>query len=267
MITAIRTYINRKWALSLKILPLVFGVVFFKMLFNHFGWEFIELNALFTSLVTGTVFLMGFLLSGVLSDYKESEKIPVELVASLETMADEAEVIFIARKAPEAGDFAWALAGFTAHLLDWFYKKVSTRELLQELRGLNRHIHALEKLTQANFVTRVKQEQNNLRKLLLRVHTIRETAFIQSGYAIAEVVSWLLFIALLFMKLDPLVESLFFITPIAYLFIYMLALIRDLDNPFDYSGKERPAEEISLHELHAWVERMDERLKAFSGTN
>ena len=45
-----------------------------------------ELNALFTSLVAGTIFLIGFLISGVLSDYKESEKLPSELSASIKTL-------------------------------------------------------------------------------------------------------------------------------------------------------------------------------------
>lgn len=261
----IQKYFSRKWSLSLKILPLVFGTVMVKLVFHYYSWEFIELSALFTSLVTGTVFLMGFLLSGVLADYKESEKIPTELTASLETMADEAEIIFMSRKAPEAGEFTLALAGFSSRLIDWFHRKVKTRDLMEELRGFNRHLHAFENLTQANFVSRLKQEQHNLRKLVLRVHTIRETSFIQSGYAIAEIVSWLLFIALMFIKLDPFVESLFFIMPITYLFIYMLALIRDLDNPFDYTNKGESAEEVSLHELHVCVERLGARAKALAG--
>jgi hypothetical protein len=257
---AIQKHFSKKWSLSLKIMPLVFGTVLLKLVFHYYGWEFIELSALFTSLVTGTVFLMGFLLSGVLADYKESEKIPTELTASLETMADEAEIIFMARKAPEAREFA----GFSAKMVDWFHRKTKTRDLMEELRGFNRHIRAFEGLTQANFVSRIKQEQHNLRKLLLRVHTIRETSFIQSGYAIAEIVSWLLFTALMFIKLDPFIESLFFITPITYLFIYMLALIRDLDNPFDYTDDGESAEQVSLHELHVCVARLGDRARSLA---
>lgn len=261
MALEIENHFGKKWSLTIRIIPIVTGIVAMKLVFHYMGWEFIQLSPLYTSLLTGTVFLIGFLLSGVMADYKESEKIPVELTVSLEAMANEAEIVFLARKAPAAKDFTMALAGFSARLIDWFYKKVKTRDIIEELRGFNRHILAFESLTQANFVSRLKQEQHNLLKLLLRVHTIRETSFIQSGYAIAEIVSWLLFTALMFIKLDPFIESLFFITPIIYLFIYMLALIRDLDNPFDYANKGESAEEVSLRELQACAERMGERAR------
>ena len=60
---------------------------------RHWGWEPIELNPVYTGLVAGNIFLLGFLLSGVLSDFKEAEKLPVELTASLESIADEFLVV------------------------------------------------------------------------------------------------------------------------------------------------------------------------------
>jgi hypothetical protein len=64
-----------------------------KLLFHKFGFEFISLNALFTSLIAATIFLIGFLITGVISDYKESEKIPGNMAASLETIYDEAYIL------------------------------------------------------------------------------------------------------------------------------------------------------------------------------
>ena len=40
------------------------------------GWEVLSLNALLSGLVAADVFLMGFLLGGVIADFKESEKLP-----------------------------------------------------------------------------------------------------------------------------------------------------------------------------------------------
>ena len=44
-----------------------------KYAFYMFGFEFVELNALFTAFVAANVFLLGFLMAGVLTDFKESE--------------------------------------------------------------------------------------------------------------------------------------------------------------------------------------------------
>jgi hypothetical protein len=71
-----------------------------KFVAHLLGWEAISLNPLFSGLVAANVFLMGFLLSGVLSDYKESERMPGELAAGLENLAQDVRGIKIAK--PEA---------------------------------------------------------------------------------------------------------------------------------------------------------------------
>ena len=65
--------------LLLRVLALVALIAAGKVAAHRFGWEVIQLNPLFTTLVASTVFLLGFLLNGVLADYKESEKLPGEL--------------------------------------------------------------------------------------------------------------------------------------------------------------------------------------------
>ena len=60
-----------------------------KLGFHAMGWEFISINPLFSALVASTVFLLGFLLNGVLSDFKESEKLPGEIASSLMLIARE----------------------------------------------------------------------------------------------------------------------------------------------------------------------------------
>ncbi len=58
---------------ALVLVPLIIGI---KFLAHAYGLEFLAINNLFSGIIAANVFLMGFLLSGVLSDYKESEKIP-----------------------------------------------------------------------------------------------------------------------------------------------------------------------------------------------
>jgi len=105
-------YIWQKWSVAVKVMPVMVLVAFLKFLSHHFGFEIMELNALFTSLVAGTIFLIGFLITGVLSDYKESEKIPSELAASLKSMYDDAYTIYKAETRPPRKTF-W---NFKSHL-------------------------------------------------------------------------------------------------------------------------------------------------------
>lgn len=97
--------------------------------------------------------------------------------------------------------------------------------------------------------------------MLIRIHSIRETSFVTSGYAIAEAITALLVIGLIFVKIDPFYEALFFISAITFLQAYMIAFIKDLDNPFEYYGKDRGPDEISLKPLDDLKQRMEEKIR------
>jgi hypothetical protein len=52
------------------------------------------------------------------------------------------------------------------------------------------------------------------------------------------------------MKIEPFHASLFFTLLVTFLITYMVFLIRDLDNPFDYGVRGEGGTEISLKPLH-----------------
>ena len=74
-------------------------VIALKLIAHWFGWEIISLNPLFSGTVAANVFLMVFLLTGVLGDYKESERLPGELATSIESIAEEALTIYKSKNA------------------------------------------------------------------------------------------------------------------------------------------------------------------------
>ena len=71
------------------------GFVLLRALVNKLGLDILEVSPLFSSLVAATVFLLGFLLNGVLSDYKESEKLPGEISSALYLLSKEIKAIFL----------------------------------------------------------------------------------------------------------------------------------------------------------------------------
>lgn len=251
----------QKWSLTLKVIPVVIAVVLIKLLVHHYGWEVITLNALFTSILAATIFLIGFLISGVLSDYKESEKIPSELASSLEVLYDETSIIYKNKKSKEAKEFLRYQFAFVEDLKKWFYKQERTKNILEKVSGMNNFFLELESQTQANFLSRMKQEQNNIRKYILRIHTIKETNFVASAYAILEAISFLMILGMVIIKIEPFYESLFFVIIVTFLLRYMVSLIKDLDNPFEYKEHGETGSEISLKPIHNYSERLHENLE------
>jgi len=251
----------QKWSIAFKIVPVLLVVVLLKLFAHRFGYEVIALNTLFTSLVGGTIFLLGFLISGVLSDYKESEKIPSELAASLESLYDEAYTIFKGKNSKAARQFIEYHKSFIGALNSWFYKKERTQALLGKLSGMNAFFIELEREgVQAGFILKMKNEQSAIRKLVLRVHTIRDTDFVASAYAIVEALGSFIALGMVLTKIEPFYESLFFTVLVVFLIAYMFFLIKDLDNPFDYSAHGENGTEVPLKPLHDF----ELRLKAFN---
>ena len=217
------------------------------------------MNSIITSLISANIFLIGFNISGVLADFKAGEKLPGELAANIEAISDECVYSYKKNKS-ETGrqGFDYCLE-FTENVLEWLYRRMKTRELLQKINSFTNVFLALEEDTSASFVSRLKHEQSEIRRAVMRIHEIREVRFSEAAYAIAEIISVALVAALVFLNIDPISVGLFCTLFVAFIFTYMLFLIRDLDDPFAYYDQKNSVEEISLHSLEDLKERLEER--------
>lgn len=245
----------RKHNLTIRILPLIAAVLILKSIFIVAEWQPLPLTALVTAIVSANVFLLGFLISGSLPDYKEAERLPSEIAAVLDTLTDEALILRMTKpdeSAPE--DLLKRLRGLVAKIKNWFQKKESTGDVMEEIRGLNNAFVAFEPLTQPNFIVRLKQEQQNLRRHILRVRTIREVTFVVTAYAIGESFTTFTVLILLLTDMSGLLQSLLFTGGISFLVIYMIALVKDLDNPFHYHAGRHGEDEVDIAPLEV-VER------------
>ncbi|HEV7780750.1 MAG TPA: hypothetical protein VGO58_05765 [Chitinophagaceae bacterium] len=254
-----RSHLWQKWHIAFQIAPWIIVIGIVKYFVNRYDYDVFELNALFTSLVAGTIFLIGFLISGVLTDYKESEKLPSEMAGTIKNLFDDTYTIFKAKNSATARQFLDYQRTLLDSISDWFYKKEKTAVILNKISGMNGFFAELDKEgIQPNYLIKMKNEQNGMRKILLRVDTIRDTNFVGSAYAIVEAMAVLITFGLIMIRIEPFYASLFITVLVNFLIFYMILLIKDLDNPFDYSGKGERDTEISLKPVHDLVTELKE---------
>lgn len=246
----------KKWHLVVKIVPVLIGIFILKVIFHRYNFEIVNLSALFTSLIASTTFLIGFLMSGVISDYKESEKLPGDMAGSLEAIYDEVYILDKNKGNKATKDFILYYKDFLKSINDWFYRKERTKSLIEKLHNMNNYFAEFETIIQPNFLTRIKNEQSNVRKMIIRIDNIRDMSFIQSAYAIVEALAFFLVVGLLILKVEPFYESVFFTILVSFLVIYMIFLIKDLDNPFDYSKHGENGTEVSIKPIHDLTHRL-----------
>ena len=156
--------------------------------------------------------------------------------------------IYKNKNASSAKECLTSLCQLTTSINNWFYKKERSRDVMERISGLSDFFFAFESLTQATFIARLKQEQANIRRIMIRIHAVRETSFVSSGYLIAEVTTILLSIGLILSRIDPFHEALFFVGVITFLLTFLILLIKDLDNPFGYYESDS-TEDVSLKPL------------------
>ena len=250
------------WRLPLRALAVALVVIGVRLVLDQADLERISLSPLIVTLITADVFVMSFILSGVLSDYKESERMPGELAASMESIAEDCVLLWRHKQAAPARHCLQYMLDLTTALKRWFLKKERTQSLMDKVYALGDFFMALEPFTQANFIVRLKQEQNAISRIVTRIHTIRETAFVASGQTMAKIATVFVLLGLLTLKVSPWYESVFLVGMVAWFLSYLILLINDLDNPFNYAEDGRPSgQEVSLKPLDDLETRIARKLE------
>lgn len=246
----------KTWSIALRIAPIVAALVGAKAIVDVAGASFIDLTTLFGSVIAANVFVLGFLLAGTLADYKESERLPGELAASIEAIVDECLITLKNKGAREARDAVVYMSELAAILSRWFYKEERTKTLVAKVTGMNEFFRTFESLTQPNFIVRMKQEQNNIRRIILRIDAIRDTEFLPAGYVMSYTGTAALLFGILFANIEPYWEAMFYMAAVGFLMIYLTVLIRDIDNPFDHYMGGGQSAHVSLKSITELGERL-----------
>jgi hypothetical protein len=138
----------------------------------------------------------------------------------------------------------------------WLLRGDGFDDVLDLLRRLNPLFMVFAPKIQAGFTTRLKGEQANIRKVAIRMDTIRRTSYVSAGYLIAEVTGLMILVLLLITAIGQLAPTLLVVGVITYLLVYAIAMIRDIDNPFEYHNGKPGAADVDLGVLESCESRL-----------
>jgi ABC-type multidrug transport system fused ATPase/permease subunit len=252
-----------KYHLIFSVLPLVIFAGTIKILFHYLGWEVIpkELTSFFPSILTGIIFILGFLLAGVVTDYKESEKIPNEMAGSLYAIWQEAEFIKKVQNLPSVPGMISRLKLFVPSLKNDFFLK-ENNELQKLLDALSDDVILLgiEGAT-PNYIARMKIEITNLKKLVNRITVIKSTDFIPSVFVCIEAITIIFLTVYCLLAIDPWWGGLILVSIFTFVISAILLLIRDMEDPFEYDGSDdTKSDEVSLAVLDNFQKEIEEKI-------
>lgn len=228
--------VRKQFRLFFAVVAIVLALSLFKAAIHWFNLEFLTLNPLFTSAFAGAIFIIGFLLSNLLSDYKESERLPADIRVALEAIND--DLTYSAEKLPKSNhrEMQRTLAAIIAALqngLGHDHAHGNLTGAIAEIDKLSPAFAELERLgIPANFIVRLRSQQDVLRRCIFRIWYIQRMRFIPSVQVLVQTLVFSILFLLLFLKTEGSPESALLFGFIAYMFVYALRLIDALEQPF-----------------------------------
>ena len=226
--------LKRKWQLLLKSFGIVVVLIIARIIIDFYNLDVIAVNPIISALVTGVIFTIAVIFTGTLTDYKESEKIPSELAASIKSLY--LDTCMFPTVKPEL------LNRFKEHVRELHQVIVKNfRSNTWDLQDLNQATHELNSdiaiLSSENvpppILVKIRNELTAIDKIIYRIKQIKDTDFIPAAYAISEMSTSFVIIILLFIKSDSLLESIILIAAITAMITGLIFLIKDMDDPFE----------------------------------
>ena len=246
-----------KWRIFALTLPLaiLFGLA--KLLFHQQGWELWTFNPLTSSLFGAATFIIAFQLNGTLSDYRSSDSLLTQFCVSIESIQD--GNLLTAKTHPDYDPqpLRQSLLLLTQDLRNILQTEKPIQPLLPKVTDLYLLFAGLN--AYSPNMSLLQAEQGKLRGILMQIRGVRDSNFVQPAYAILELFTIASTVALLLVGGEELTESIVVSSLMFMVFSYLLLLIKDLDNPFQYGGFS--SLDSSLSVLEESIDRLKKQAK------
>ena len=249
-----------KWMIVIKAMAVAVIVAGVKFGLHALNLEFIRIDSLISALISGVIFTIAILFAGVMTDFKESEKIPGELAASIKALHKDFELLeFTAKK--ETDSALSHLNSLIGVIINQFESnKWKQSEIGEIIEKIDDDIKVMAAKNMAPpYVIKMRNELNNIEKISNRIDTIEETNFLPAAYALSQVAVLFVMLILLFSIVDPYVIGMVIIFTVTFLITGILVLIKDMDNPFETGGTGSADVDLShIYKLDKYLKSHDE---------
>jgi hypothetical protein len=259
MKTIIRRIRVNKWMVVIKAMIIAGVLSLIKFGLHFLNLEFVEINSIISALISGVIFTMAVLLTGVMADFKESEKIPGELSASIKGLHKDFELTeHLAKK--ETGEALLHLESLICIIIKQFEANTWKQSVItDEIEKVDKAIIAMAlKNVTPNYLIKMRTELNSIERISNLIDTIEETNFLPAAYCLAQTAIAFVVLVLLFSIVDPYFIGMFILFTVSFLIFGILFLIKDMDNPFETGGHGSADVDLShIYKLEKYLKNHD----------
>jgi hypothetical protein len=251
--------IVQKHSLFFKAGSVVAVLFLFKIIADHFGWSIISINTLTSAFFGGVFFVLGVIMAGVLTDFKESEKIPGELAVLLKAIRSEASMLppvpgFSSSKERIISLDTELLSMINSNLRANHWKKSGIDQIIDRM---NAEIGILWSLNApATILSKMRDSLVAIDRQSHRIDYIEETGFMPAAYKVVQIAVAAVLMIFVFSKNEWGVGGLLLFGAIGFVLLSLVLLIKDIDNPFEVGKNSAADVDVSvLFKLESFWEK------------
>jgi hypothetical protein len=242
-------------SILLKVFGFVALLLITKAAIHYFQLDFIAISPLVTAFVGGVIFIIAIILAGTLSDYKESEKIPSELAASILILYKDVRLTSTDNKKISAirDKIRKLLTTINSNFRSNVWKQTDVNLAMDKID--EEIVYLVHEGTAPQFIVRLRNELATIDRISNRIETIKETTFIPAAYSVAQLAVSAAILTLLFTNIDRFIDGIIMTGVISLILISLILLIKDMDDPFEVGKKTYADIDLSL------MYKLEERIK------
>lgn len=228
--------------------------------------EFIEPISIYTALLSSVIFIYGFMIAPAVAEYKESERLRVELKSTIENIMLDVDYFTLLKQELNPTIFRKNFGNLLSYVFGRIADDTRGKSLNELMKGTNDYLYEAEAGgIPANHIIKLKQEFSTLRKIIGRILQIRDHESLPMVVHNLRIFITIFIIAtLMFLNIgntsqDTLVWEIkewIVIFILSFIYTYLSFIISSLENPFDkrnFSGYidmsflKKYAKEVEMH--------------------
>jgi hypothetical protein len=249
---------GRRFRVFLNVLGIVALLVAIKLGVHRLHFEYLTSDTLFASIVGGTIFIIGFLLTGLLPDYKEAERITGEIRVALESIYDDTFAFAQTTDGVRVGEMHEIVLAIVDSLVIGLGDRHDHAHLGAAIAQTDRLVPFIAEMERRgmsqNFVVRIRGAVDALRKCIYRTYYIQKIEYLPSVHVLIVTLAWAVIGLLTLLKTDGGIGSALIFGFASFLFVFVQHVISVFEQPF------RPGthamDKVSLFLLHEFVAKL-----------
>ena len=205
--------------------------------------EFIEPISIYTALLSSVIFIYGFMIAPAVAEYKESERLRVELKSTIENIILDVDYFTILKKELDPRTFRKIFSALLSYVFGRIADDTRGKSVNDLMKGTNDFLYDAEtKWIPANHIIKLKQEFSSFRKIIGRILQIRDHDSLPIVvhnlriFITVFIIGTLMFLNIGNTTQETLVGEIkegIVIFILSFIYTYLSLIISSLENPFD----------------------------------